>query len=136
LELLADLIQCANNLTTQYNIDKLAGNLPNCEGFGLDGRTSLVSGLRKIGRHHLVCVFLLRAAQKLSIFKRIEVEVVVLPTPSEPPCLFEYSPNSIATLRRVNAKADPYQLYKILSSKGSYIKPLQSTSLTKPRRQL
>ena len=100
--LLANLVNCAHTLATNLQLGNLLDVLPN-KRLGPSERESLLIGIQKIGRYKSACEFLFLAAQKLEIFRKMEIEVISLPvSATEPLKMPDYVPSLTATLARID----------------------------------
>ena len=84
-EILRKLVQVAHSLTSLHDIRTHLSSIPNSGTFGPEAKASLPEIIGKLGRYYASCSFLIAAARKLPIFRRIHVESIRLPVPEHPP---------------------------------------------------
>ncbi|KAI9855733.1 MAG: hypothetical protein M1824_005893 [Vezdaea acicularis] len=86
-QVLADLVKRACSLALIDDLETLLNEIPGNQGFDPMTGSTLRQSIGKLGRYHSACLFLIVAARKLAIFKKIQVDGVNLQQTASFSCL-------------------------------------------------
>jgi hypothetical protein len=115
--LLGDVIESAYKFTSHLSLGALLSRLPNCQQLDPSSRQSLLVGMQKIGRYRSTCNFLIRAARRFEMFKRVEVKPIRPPEPAIYPMNMGSVPSLSKAMRRVH-RTNVQQFYQKLARRG------------------
>lgn len=100
--ILGSVVKISYSLASRHDLSKYLNSIPNSGTFGPEAKASLPEIIGKLGRYYASCSFLIAAARKLPIFRRIHVESIGIKLPNCPPSSAgTCQPSLLKTINRV-----------------------------------